>query len=556
MLTVIGRDLIEAHHVLDHRIGTNGLPYAQHLPLGWVIIGEVCLGKVHRAEVVNVNKTNVLDSGRPTLFELCDSDINVKCDSVFKKTSGDEKPGLSIEDQVFLDIMDVGFAKTDTGQWTAPLPFCENRRVLPNKKPFALSRAKSFDVSLRLNPVNRDHAVEFMENLFKNGRAELSPEISTSNERWYLPLFGVYHPMKPDKIRMVFDSFAKYQDVSLNDVLLKGPDLCNSLLGILLRFRREAVEVTMDVEQMFYNFKVPENQRDFLRFLWHMDNNPEQHLVDYRMTIHVFGNSPSPAVATYGMRRSVEGADPAVKDLVNNNFYVDDGLLSCVDEDEAIRVTHKTKQALQDGGNLRLHKFTSNSRKVLDSFEPNDLAKDLKDLDLGIESLPIQRSLGLLWDTEKDDFTFKVSSDAKPYTKRGVLSTINSLYDPLGFASPVVLRGKLFMKDMLSSAKNQDWDDPLPESLRREWESWVKSLTHLEDFRVPRKYSQVSFSKATGRDVHIFSDASKDATGSVAYLKLYSEDSVDVSFLLAKSEVAPVSGHTIPRLELLVQFCL
>ncbi|XP_021372002.1 uncharacterized protein LOC110462387 [Mizuhopecten yessoensis] len=406
---LIGRDLIEAHHVLDHRIGTNGLPYAQRLPLGWVIIGEVCLGKVHTAEVVNVNKTNVLNSGRPTLFELCDSDITVKCDSVFKKTSGDEKPGLSIEDQVFFNIMDVGFAKTDTGQWTAPLPFREKSPVLPNNKPFALSRAKSFDASLQLNPVKRNHAVEFMENLFKNGHAELAPEIPTSNERWYLPLFGVYHPMKPDKIRMVFDSSAKYQDVSLNDVLLKGPDLCSSLLGILLRFRREAVAVTMDVEQMFYNFKVPENQMDFLRFLWHMDNNPEQPLVDYRMTVHVFGNRPSPAVATYGMRRSVEGADPAVKDLVNNNFYVDDGLLSCADEEEAIQVVHKAKQALHDGGNLRLHKFTSNSRKVLDSFDPNDLAKDLKDLDLGVESLPIQRSLGLLWDTEKDDFTFKVS---------------------------------------------------------------------------------------------------------------------------------------------------
>ncbi|XP_021374152.1 uncharacterized protein LOC110463679 [Mizuhopecten yessoensis] len=103
---------------------------------------------------------------------------------------------------------------------------------------------------------------------------------------------------------------------------------------------------------------------------------------------------------------------------------------------------------------------------------------------------------------------------------------------------------------MISSTKKQDWDDPLPESLRHEWESWVKFLTHLEDFRVPRKYSQVSFSNATGREVHIFSDASKDAIGSVAYLKLYSEDSVDVSFLLAKSKVAPVSGHTIPRLEL------
>jgi hypothetical protein len=41
-----------------------------------------------------------------------------------------------------------------------------------------------------------------------------------------------------------------------------------------------------------------------------------------------------------------------------------------------------------------------------------------------------QRSLGLLWDSELDEFTFSVSTDVKPYTRRGVLSTINSLYDP------------------------------------------------------------------------------------------------------------------------------
>ena len=93
--------------------------------------------------------------------------------------------------------------------------------------------------------------------------------------------------MKPEKIRMLFDSSARYHDVSLNDELLKGPDRCNSLLGILLMFRRQAVAVTMDVEEMFYNFKVTSDHRDFLRFLWHADNDPEKPVVDYRMTVQV-----------------------------------------------------------------------------------------------------------------------------------------------------------------------------------------------------------------------------------------------------------------------------
>lgn len=46
-------------------------------------------------------------------------------------------------------------------------------------------------------------------------------------------------------------------------------------------------------------------------------------------------------------------------------------------------------------------------------FPADDLAKDLKDLDIGKDDLPVQRSLGLSWDINADVFTFKISSDQK-----------------------------------------------------------------------------------------------------------------------------------------------
>lgn len=98
--------------------------------------------------------------------------------------------------------------------------------------------------------------------------AEVAPEISDHQERWYLPLFEVYYPKKPDKIRGVFDSSAQFEGVSLNDALLKGPDLANSLLGVLLRFRKEPVAITTDIEHMFYCFVVEGHHRDLLRFFW------------------------------------------------------------------------------------------------------------------------------------------------------------------------------------------------------------------------------------------------------------------------------------------------
>lgn len=81
-------------------------------------------------------------------------------------------------------------------------------------------------------------------------------------------IFGVYHPKKPGQNQVVFNSSAQYNGVSLNDVLLTGPDLNNPLLGVLLRFCKESVDITADIQQMFYCFLVKEEDRNFLRFLW------------------------------------------------------------------------------------------------------------------------------------------------------------------------------------------------------------------------------------------------------------------------------------------------
>ena len=71
-------------------------------------------------------------------------------------------------------------------------------------------------------------------------------------ECWYLPLFGLYHPKKPNQIRGVFDSSAVYEGISRNSVLMSGPDLTNELIGILMRFLKDAIGVTGAVGQMSY----------------------------------------------------------------------------------------------------------------------------------------------------------------------------------------------------------------------------------------------------------------------------------------------------------------
>ncbi|KAK0153094.1 hypothetical protein N1851_005228 [Merluccius polli] len=111
--------------------------------------------------------------------------------------------------------------------------------------------------------------------------AEIATVLPEGKEYWYLPSFGIYHPKKPEQIRIVFDSSAQHEGISLNNVLLKGPDL-NNLLGVLIRFRKE-IAVTADIQHMYYCFVVKEKHRDHLRFLWFWDNELNSDIVDYRM---------------------------------------------------------------------------------------------------------------------------------------------------------------------------------------------------------------------------------------------------------------------------------
>ncbi|XP_063397214.1 uncharacterized protein LOC134681506 [Mytilus trossulus] len=558
ILLLLGRDIIEAHHVMDQRIGPRGSPYAQKLPLGWTIIGETCLDKTHVPEVVNVNKTFLVKGDRPSLVQPCVNAFEVyEKDSfgknVFQTTNHDDKIAMSIDDKEFLKIMGKEFKQDDDKNWIAPLPFREDRQRLPNNEQLAMKRARSLDHSLRRDQTKMQHFLTFMAHIFENGHAELAPELDNNSECWYLPIFGVYHPKKPDQLRAVFDSSAKYGGVSLNDVLLSGPDLANSLIGVLMRFRKDQVAVIGDIRQMFYCFRVSEDHRDYLRFLWYKDNNPSNELTKYRMCVHAFGNSPSPAIATYGLRKTaalgenVYGSD--VKDYIENNFYVDDGLISLPSASEAISLMKRSKDALEKIGNIELHKIASNNKEVMNAFPQEELAKNLKEIDLDCDRLPSQRSLGINWDLDSDSFTFQIDSGIKPFTRRGVLSTINSIYDPLGFIAPVVIKGKLLMRSLIQ--ESQDWDSPLSPQQYSEWKDWKTSLVDLEHVKIPRTYFAEPYSSTLEKTIHIFSDASEKAIGAVAYLSAQRSDhDRQYGFVLGKAKVAPSHGHTIPRLEL------
>ena len=99
-------------------------------------------------------------------------------------------------------------------------------------------------------------------------------------------------------------------------------------------------------------------------------------------------------------------------------------------------------------GGIRLHKFISNRKEVIESIPIEVRTKDIKDLDVEHEDLPLERALGIEWCIKSDSFQFRIILKDKPFTKQGILSTVSLIYDPLGFAAPFLLKGKRILQEL------------------------------------------------------------------------------------------------------------
>lgn len=215
---------------------------------------------------------------------------------------------------------------------------------------------------------------------------------------------------------MVFDCAAVFKGTSLNCQLLHSPDLTNSLIGVLIKFRQEPVALMADIKAML-NVKVSEKHIDYVRFLWWPNGDVQQDLVEYRMKVHLFGASKSPSCANFTLRKTAKDNKahfPAeVINTIKNNFYVDDCLKSMPLEPEAIQIVKDLTAQCQKGG-FMLSKWISNSRAVLASIPQENRTKETKELDLDEDNVPMERALGLDWCAETDVFKFRIAARQQP----------------------------------------------------------------------------------------------------------------------------------------------
>ena len=503
-----------------------GGPYAVRTRYGWV------LGGARR-------QTHTIRVNRISIIEELDLDEQL-CNRA------DMRRGLSVEDVRWCVQMDTGCKRRDD-RYEIRLPFREEPRLDDNRQ-VALQRLDLLKRNFERNPEYAKEYKAIMADLLEMGYVEEAP---ATTGKWYLPHFGVRSPQK-EKVRVVFDCASRYHGMSLNDTLLQGPDLTNPLIDVLVRFREQPYAFTGDIEAMFLQVLVPEPQRDYLRFLWWPQGDVTRQPKEYRNTRHLFGATSSPSCANLALHKTAEDFGHEMEEArktIRHNFYVDDVLKSVESEEAAVELLNDLKYLCAKGG-FKLTKISSNSIQVLKSVPQEERAKNVKDLSLGTEALPVERALGVLWNTRSDNLGFQVDIEKlmkKPVTKRGMLSAMASCYDPLGLVAPCIVSARILIQDLFRLKVN--WDDRVPDSTMEAWERWLRELTHLSSCSIPRCLSKGGLVVAT--ELHHFSDASERAYGVVSYLRSVMVNGVvHCALLMSKARLAPVKALTIPRLEL------
>lgn len=549
---LIGSNVPEAFWVLEERRGKRGEPYAIRSPLGWTLIGPTLPIEDEESQY-NVNFIRVGEENGSE-EDILLRQVKSFWETDFGGSISDPKTAMSVQDKKALQMMEQS-VELVSGHYQVGLPWRHHPPCIPNNRLLAVRRLGYLKRRLQKDQELFEKYKTSINEYIDKGYATRVPQDEVEqrdNVVCYLPHHPVFHPHKPGKVRVVFDCAAKYKGTSLNEQLLSGPDLTNSLVGVLTRFREEPVALVADIEGMFHQVRVKPEDHDALRFLWWPDDDMSKELIEYRMQVHLFGSTSSPSCASFCLRKTAddhkENFDEDVINTVKRNFYVDDCLKSTTTVEAAVNLASDLSELLAKGG-FRLTKWISNKKEVIESIPENERAASVIDLDLDKDELPAERTLGVQWCVETDTFNFKIVAKEKPLTRRGILSTTSSVYDPLGLVAPAILPAKKLLQDLCR--QNIGWDEEIGEGEQVRWTKWLSDLPELSKISVDRCIKPADFGEIKSAQLHHFADASQVAYGAVSYTRLTNvEGKVHCAFLFGKSRLAHIKPMTVPRLEL------
>lgn len=506
-------------------------PKLRNTQLGWIVSGPINLPNVNKQTscnyaMVGTPKDNNLEIALTKFWELEElpakrivSEKDNACESHFIKNT----------------------YKNESGRFVVRLPLIDSSDCLGDTSKLARKRLHYLEKRFRSKPLLKIEYTKFINEYAQLGH--LSPAADIQGTLYYLCHHAVLkQDSESTKLRVVFDGSAPSSSgYALNDVLLAGPNIQDSLFAILIRARQYKFLLTGDIEKMYRQILLDERDRNLQRILWRDDES--QPIRDFTLNTVTYGTASASFLSTRCLWQvGEEQSDPLIKEIIQKDFYVDDLITGANNEQHLHYIQCSVARALKNNC-FNLRKYKSNNTSLF-----NNLEKDKND------SLTISESsstLGLGWKPSSDTIYFPikhVSSDNKVsvVTKRSIMSNTFKIFDPLGLLSPVVIKPKIILQNIWRL--KLDWDEPVPDEIRDDWCNFTINLHCVSDFAIPR---WVLIDESTAVELHSFSDASQSAYGACIYVKSFdSKNQCSVKLLCAKSKVSPLKPTTIPRLEL------
>lgn len=551
---LIGLDNWRVAAPLETVEGSVEQPIATRSRLGWTVEGPWSTGVEHDDQTFSCH-VHLCDC-EPTNDEQLHTLIKSFYEHDHLPDVSKKEP-FSMNDRKDLETLQ-RTVKYVNGRYQTGLLWKYEEFELPNSLPMAFKRWNCLERDLKKDVEKATKMNEQIQKFIAKGYArKLSKEeLEMPTERvWYLPIFPVFNPNKPNKLRVVFDAAAKVNGVALNSFLNKGPDFTSSLYAILINFRRHKIGISGDIEEMFQRVEVNPVDQHVQRFLW-CDVKENRSPDVYVLQVMTFGATCSPSIAQYVKNVNADRfADqfPRARDAIKQSTYADDTLDGEATEEGALQLALDIKY-VHSQASFNIRNWRSNSRYVQQSLEPGSVTATVSiDTDRDIEKV-----LGMFWHTESDMWVFnlkfnkgdpEVLKGHKRATKRELLRIQMSIFDPLGLLAHYIIKLKILVQSLWRSGS--DWDTEITDEQQNRFEKWLEHLPEVEHLRISRCYLDHDTTwENTSCQLHIFADASESAYASVAYLRLVTNGEVKCVLIGAKTRVAPVKIQSVPRMEL------
>ncbi|XP_018311119.1 uncharacterized protein [Mycetomoellerius zeteki] len=270
-------------------------------------------------------------------------------------------------------------------------------------KEQAKRRLLALERRFKIDKGCKEEYVKFMNDYENEEHMSLISEKESPTEVCWLPHQAVYRTDSlTTKIKVVFDASSKTSNGNtLNDKLRIGPNLQNDLFDILIRFRAHQFVFSADIEAMYRQIQVKEEDRHLQRILWREE--PEQNLKAYVLNTVTYGTASAPFLAIKCLRELAqqEVTSPEAANVVRNDFYMDDVLSGASTKEEATKLREEVTELLKKG-QFHLRKWRTNSTRILSDIG----GEEDNDRFLKLEKKGALKVLGILWEATTDTSIF------------------------------------------------------------------------------------------------------------------------------------------------------